>query len=62
MRRALLLFANTLNIGADLGAMGEAAIIAAGIPTWGYVIVLASFASLAGYLFNTHATCPVENG
>ena len=51
---ALLFLANTLNIGADLGAMGEASrLLLPGIPTWGYVIVF-GIVCTAGQVFFQH--------
>ena len=55
---ALLFLANTLNIGADLGAMGEASrLLLPGIPTWRYVIVFGIVCTAGQFFFNTHATC-----
>ena len=51
---ALLFLANTLNIGADLGAMGEASrLLLPGISTWGYVIVF-GIVCTAGQVFFQH--------
>src|ERR1700738_1563648 len=51
---ALLFFANTLHICADLGAMGAASrLLLPGIPTWGYVIIF-GIGCTAGQVFFQH--------
>ena len=39
---ALLLIANFINLGADLGAMGDALRLLIGGPKWAYVILFAA--------------------
>jgi NRAMP (natural resistance-associated macrophage protein)-like metal ion transporter len=46
----LLFVANVLNLGADLGAMAEAATLMVSLPAWVYVIVFASICT-AGQIF-----------
>ena len=43
---ALLLVANTINIGADLGAMADATALIAGMPAWPFIILFAAFCAL----------------
>lgn len=42
----LLLIANTINIGADLGAMADATSLIAGLPAWPFLILFAAFCAL----------------
>ncbi|MCL6741818.1 divalent metal cation transporter [Sphingomonas sp. RB56-2] len=42
----LLLIANTINIGADLGAMADATALVAGVPAWPFLILFAAFCAL----------------
>ena len=44
---ALLLIANTINIGADLGAMADATALVAGLPPWPFLIAFAAFCALS---------------
>jgi Mn2+/Fe2+ NRAMP family transporter len=50
----LLFVANTINVAADLGAMGDATKLLIGGPTPLYVVVLAAISVLAQILFNYH--------
>ncbi|WP_294121462.1 divalent metal cation transporter [Sphingomonas sp.] len=43
---SLLLIANTINIGADLGAMADATALVAGVPAWPFLILFAAFCAL----------------
>src|SRR5450631_4251276 len=43
---ALLLIANTINIGADLGAMGDAAALLIGGPKYAYIVLIGLFCAL----------------
>jgi NRAMP (natural resistance-associated macrophage protein)-like metal ion transporter len=42
----LLLIANTINIGADLGAMADATALVAGVPAWPFLVLFAAFCAL----------------
>ena len=42
----LLLIANTINIGADLGAMADATALVAGLPAWPFLLLFAAFCAL----------------
>src|SRR3954452_18488908 len=44
---ALLLIANTINIGADLGAMGESTALVTGLPPCAFLLVFATFCAAA---------------
>jgi Mn2+/Fe2+ NRAMP family transporter len=44
---ALLLVANTINIGADLGAMADATALVTGLPPWIFLLGLAAFCALS---------------
>jgi NRAMP (natural resistance-associated macrophage protein)-like metal ion transporter len=44
---ALLLIANTINIGADLGAMADATALVAGLPPWIFLLGFAAFCALS---------------
>src|SRR5690348_14384315 len=50
----LLCAANVLNLGADLGAMAEAARLMAPLPAWVYVVIFALICT-GGQMFLTHA-------
>ena len=43
---SLLLIANTINIGADLGAMADATALVAGLPAWPFLLLFAAFCAL----------------
>jgi NRAMP (natural resistance-associated macrophage protein)-like metal ion transporter len=43
----LLLVANTINIGADLGAMADATALVTGLPPWVFLLGLAAFCALS---------------
>lgn len=42
----LLLIANTINIGADLGAMADATSLVIGLPAWPFLLLFAAFCAL----------------
>jgi NRAMP (natural resistance-associated macrophage protein)-like metal ion transporter len=50
---SVLFIANVLNLGADLGAMAEAATLMAPLPAWLYILVFASMCT-AGQVFLQH--------
>jgi len=44
---SLLLIANTINIGADLGAMADATALVLGLPAWIFLLAFAAFCALS---------------
>jgi NRAMP (natural resistance-associated macrophage protein)-like metal ion transporter len=44
---ALLLIANTINIGADLGAMADSGALVSGLPSWLFLLAFAAFCAAA---------------
>jgi len=52
---ALLLIANTINIGADLGAMADSGALVSGLPSWPFLLVFAGFCAAAQVLMRYKA-------
>jgi Mn2+/Fe2+ NRAMP family transporter len=55
---ALLLAANIINIGSDLGAIGDAVWLLIGVPKSLYVVLFAIIAQQCRFLFNIRNTFP----